>query len=121
MRTEVQSEDNSQKLDREGRRCVARCGCKSWVEAPQNLLRRAGRQEAEDGEEVDEEIPPQEKEVRSRSWEQGGEGGGGGGGRRGGKGRRGRGRAVWMEVTWGHQSRWGQCPVDGPSDEGRGW
>ena len=107
----MQSVDNSQKLDREGRCCVARCGCKSWVEAPQNLLRRAGRQEAEDGEEVDEEIPPQEKEVRSRGWEQGGEGGGGGG----------RGRDVWMQVTWGHQSKWGQCPVDGPSDEGRGW
>lgn len=112
----MQSVDNSQKLDREGRRCVARCGCKSWVEAPQNLLRRAGRQEAEDGKEVDEEIPPQEKEVRSRGWEQGGEGGGG-------RGRKemGRGRDVGMEVTWGHQSKWGQCPVDGPSDEGRGW
>ena len=51
--------------------------------------------EAEDGEEVVEEIPPQEKGVRSRGWEQGGRRGGGGGGKGGeeeGEGRKRRGR-----------------------------
>ena len=42
--------------------------------------------EAEDGEEVVEEIPPQEKGVRSRGWEQGGRRGGGGGGKGGEEG-----------------------------------
>lgn len=41
---------------------------------------------AEDGEEVVEEIPCQEKEVRSRGWEQGGGGGGGERGREEGEG-----------------------------------
>ena len=82
--------------------------------------------EAEDGEEVVEEIPPQEKGVRSRGWEQGGGGGREEGEKREREGRRGEGeerreRHVWVEVMWGHQSRWGQCPVGGPSDKGRGW